>query len=182
MAAGKDSDQVVAGPGLIYVAPVGTTEPTTVSSTLDPAFTAVGYTSEGTTITYEITNEAITVAEEFDPIRYQTTGREGTVAFSLAQASIGRLALALNLGASINDGALSVEPPEPGSEQRVMIVLDCENHGRWLFRKCINASSLEIAFKKAPDLTLFPVEFRLEKPTGVAPFKVFAYGADGLVA
>lgn len=182
MAAGKDSEQVTAGPGLIYVAALGTTEPTSVSSALDAGFKQVGYTTEGLTFTYEITNEAIEVAEEFDPIRYQTTGRNGTVAFTMAQASIGRLALALNSGAALNDSQATYEPPEPGEETRVMILHQGENGGRILFRQCINASSIEMAFKKAPDLNTIPVEFRLEKPTGVPPFKVWGYGPDGLIA
>jgi hypothetical protein len=174
----RNSNQVVSGPGLLYVASVGTAEPTSATATLDPAFREVGYTTEGTTLKYSIKNEALMVAEEFDPIRYQTTSREGSVAFTMAQSDVQNLALALNLGPTVADtpGA-GLEPPAPGTEQRVMLVLKTDFGALWIFRQCINASDLTIAFKKAPNLTTLPVEFRLEKPTGLQPFKV--YGAYG---
>lgn len=171
----RNSAQVLAGPGLLYVAPVGTAEPTSASAALDAAFREVGYTTEGTTVTYEITSEAIEVAEEFDPIRYQTTGRNGTVSFAMAQSSISNLALALNQGAAVADNPGSgIEPPEPGAEVRVMMVLQTETGARWIFRQLFNASSIEIAKKKSPNLSTIPVEFKMEKPTNKTPFKVFA--------
>lgn len=169
----EDSSQVQAGPGLLYVAPIGTAEPTSATGTLDPAFRQVGYTKEGTTIKYTITSSKIEVAEEFDPVRYQTTAREGSVEFALAQASISNLVLALNQGVVANDNALSVEPPAVGAEVRVMIVLDTELGARWVFRQCLNASDLSIARKKAPDYATISCQFMLEKPTGKQPFIAF---------
>lgn len=176
----RDSDEVQAGPGLLYVAPIGTAEPTSATATLDSAFREVGYTESGPTFTYEVANDGIFVAEEFDPIRYQTTSRTGTLKFEMAQISIENLALALNQGANVSHSSTSIEPPEPGSEVRVMFVHQTEQGARWIFRQCINASSIELARKKAPDKGLIPVEFRLEKPTGLAPFKALP-NADGLI-
>lgn len=168
------SANVLLGPGLLYVAPVATTEPTNASTALPSAdWRAVGYTEDGTTFTYEITNEAIEVEEEFDPVFYRTTGRMGTVAFQMAEITRQNLALAVNLGADAANNAASLEPPAPNSEVRVKVALDTDDGARWIWRQCLQASSIEIARKKAPDKTLLPVEFRLEKPTGVQPWIVF---------
>lgn len=168
------SSNVILGPGLLYVAPVGTTEPTNASTVLPSAnWREVGYTEDGTTFTYEITNEPIEVEEEFDPIFYRTTGRSGTVAFQMAEVTRQNLALAVNVGAAAPNNAASLEPPSPNSEVRVMIALNTDDGARWIWRQCLQASSIEIARKKAPDKALLPVEFRLEKPTGLQPWIVF---------
>lgn len=175
---------VKTGPGLIYVAPVGTTEPTTASAALPSAWRPVGYTEEGVTISYAINNEPIEVAEEFDPIRYETTSREGSVSWSMAEVKRDNLALVLNKGA--NDGLSgSLEPPAPGSEVRVMIALDTAGSSatpntaqsasgaRWVFRQAIQAEAIEMARGKAPTKGLIPATFRLEKPAAAQPYIVF---------
>lgn len=166
------SSNVLIGPGLLYVAPIGTAEPASATATLNAAFREVGYTDAGTTFRYELTNEPIEVAEEFDPVAYATTGRAASVAFAMAESTRANLALALNSGA---DAAATgtYEPPEPGDEVRVMILLQTEEGARWLFRRCLQADTVEIARQKAPQKALIPVTFRLEKPTGAAPFKVW---------
>lgn len=175
---------VKTAPGLIYVAPTGTTEPTTASAALPSAWRPVGYTEEGITISYGINNEPIEVAEEFDPLRYETTSREGSVAWSMAEVSRQNLALALNQGAAAASTG-SLEPPAPGAELRVMIALDTggtsttanasqpTTGARWIFRQAIQAEAIEIGRSKAPDKALIPVNFRLEKPSGSQPFIVF---------
>lgn len=163
---------VLIGPGLLYVAPIGTTEPASATATLDAAFRAVGYTDAGTTFRYEITNEAIEVAEEFDPIAYATTGRAASVAFQMAENTRQNLALALNSGANAATSG-SYEPPDPGTEVRVMVLLQTEEGARWLFRRCLQADTIEMQRQKAPAKALIPVTFRLEKPTGAKPFIVF---------
>lgn len=168
-----DSAAIAIGPGSLYVADIGTTDPTSATATLPSAWRAVGYTEEGNTFTYEITTEDVEVAEEFDPVRIDTTKRSGTVAFSMAEMTRANLALALNLGASAVNDTTAIEPPAPNTELRVKIVLDTFGGSRWLFRRCIQSGSLEIGRKKSPDKSLIPVEFKLEKPTGLQPFKVF---------
>lgn len=168
-----DSAAIAIGPGTLYVAAIATADPTSATASLPSTWRAVGYTEEGNTFTYEITQEEIEVAEEFDPVRIDTTKRAGTVAFSMAEMTRANLALALNLGAAATNDTTAVEPPAPGAELRVKIVLDTLGGSRWLFRQCIQGGSLEIARKKSPDKALMPVEFKLEKPTGLQPFKVF---------
>lgn len=178
-----DPDEVQLGPGILHVAPIGTTEPTSASATLPSAWREIGWTEEGSTFTYELTTEDVPVAEEFDPVKVATTARTVTVAFQMAQSTRENLALALNAGANADNDGSSFEPPTPGSETRVMIVWtsdDSEPARRWIFRRCFQSGSVEMARQKAPNKTLLPVEFRLEKPEGSAPFKVFP-NANGLI-
>lgn len=165
-------DNVSMGPGTIYVAPIGTTEPTDNTTALPSAWRAIGYTEEGSVFTFDTSVEDIDVAEEFYPVATKVTAVSASVSFAMAEPTQQNLALALNTGAAGGAGA-SFEPPAPGTEVRVMFAVDKENGARWVFRKCFQAGSIEIANRKAPDKTLLAVEFRLEKPTGVQPWKVF---------
>lgn len=168
---------VTLSPGLLYVAPIGTTEPASASAALATSWREVGYTDEGSTISYVLNVEAVEVAEELDVIKWATTGREGSVSFAMAETTRRNLALSLNSGANAANDATAIEPPAPGSEVRVMMVYDTEDDARWIFRQCIQAGTIEISNQKAPQKRLIPVEFRLEKPTGLQPFKVFPNAA-----
>lgn len=176
----KSSDEVLLGAGTLYVAPIGTTEPTSASATLPSAWREVGYTDDGTAFGFTYTNEPIEVEEEFYPVKYATTSVELAVGFAMKQTSRRNLALALNAGADAASDGTSFEPPDPGDEVRVMLVYDTEDGARWIFRKVFQGGTVNMARKKAPDASLIPVEFRVEKPTGLAPFKVFPTAA-GLV-
>jgi len=178
MAAGGSSANIQLGAGRLYVAPVGTTEPTTASAALPSAWRAVGYTEEGTTITVELSNEAIEVAEEVDPVLYVLASRANSLNASLAEVIRKNLALAMGVGAAeVNDGT-TFEPPEPGDEVAVMLAWDSEESAgatnvRWLFRQCKVNGSIEIQRAKAPNKSMLPVTWNMEKPAGLAPWKVF---------
>lgn len=172
-------DNVVAGPGWLYVAPFGTTFPTDATTPLGNAFVPVGYTEEGSTFSYAITREDLNVAEEVSPIKSYTTAVETKVAFSMAEATAENLILALNGG--VVSSPTEVEPPAPGTESYITMVLEADTGARWLYRKCVQTGTVEVAHKKAPDKTLIPVEFKLYVPnTSDALFTVFL-GASGLV-
>lgn len=176
-----DADEVLLGAGVLYVAPIGTAEPTTASAALPSAFREVGWTDQGSAIDIAYTNEGIPVAEEFYPVKYVTTGVEISVGFAMKQMTRANLALALNLGANAASDASALEPPSPGEEVRVMLVLDTEEGARWLFRRAIQGGSVNIARQKAPNVALLPVQFRVEHPGGQdAPFTVFP-NADGVI-
>lgn len=175
------SNDVQLGPGLLYVAPVGTAEPTSASAALATAWREIGFTEEGSQFTYELSSEDVFVAEEFDPIRVATTSRTATLAFQMAEVTRRNLALALNVGANEADDGTWFEPPDVGSEVRVMIVHEPEEPAsRWIFRQCFQTGSIEMSRKKAPDKALIPVEFKLEKPTGLRSFRVYP-DADGRI-
>lgn len=166
-------EEVLLGPGLLYAAPIGTADITDTSTPLPSAWREVGYTDEGSTIDLAYTNEAVPVAEEFFPVKYVTTGVELAVGFAMKQASRRNLALAMNAGADAANDDTSFEPPDPGSEVRVKLVLETDEGARWLFRQCFQGGTVSIQRNKAPNVALLPVQFRIEKPTGESPFEVF---------
>jgi hypothetical protein len=172
--------EVLFGPGTLYVAPIGTTELTSASAAVPTAWREVGWTDAGSAIDIAYTNSAVNVEEEFYPVLYKTTAVEMTLGFSMKQASRENLALALNVGANAANDATSLQPPAPGDEVRVAIMLDTDDGARWIFRKCFQSGSLKIDRKKAPNAALLPVQFRLEKPAGAEPWVVFP-NADGVI-
>lgn len=179
MAAGGNPANVDLGPGRLYYAPIGTTEPTDCSTALPSAWVVVGYTEEGTEIATEITSEMIEVAEELDPIAYEQTRRTTKVTFSMAETTKRRLGLALGTGGSETDNAASFEFPDAGTTVAVMFVWDSDDvpsatNKRWLFRKCTPTGTVSTARRKAPQKALIPVTFDCAKPsTAVRSVKVF---------
>lgn len=185
MAAGGIASNVTLGPGRLYVAPIGTAEPTDATSPMPSAWRPIGYTEQGTGFTTETTSEPVEVAEELDPIRYVNTRRLSSVAFEMAEATRRNLALALNLGANADNDDTALEPLDPEDEVRIMIVWDSDDtpgatNRRWLFRQCYQSGQVELANRKAPQKRLIGVNFRLEKPDGAAAYKIFP-NASGLI-
>ncbi len=189
MAAGGTTANVQLGPGRIYIAPIGTAEPTNASTALPSAWQALGYTEDGTTFTVEITSEPIEVAEELDPILYVNTRRTNALKIQAAEFTRRNLALALASGLVVNDASF-FEPVNPGSEVKTMIVWDSnedptvaqggQGNRRWIFRQCSSAGTIEIHRQKAPNKALLPVTLNVEKPSGLAPFRVYP-NSNGLV-
>lgn len=185
---------ILTDPGFLWIGPLGTTEPTNTvaggvfTDAIDAAFIPLGATEAGSTFAYSSTVEAITVAEFFDPIRYQTTERGGNIAFNLADFTLSNYRRALNggvaaLAATSGTGATAlykVEPPEPGEEVRAMILWEStDSTVRLLLRQTIQGGEISSAFAKAPAFATIPCTFNIEVPTsGAKPFTLWAAGED----
>lgn len=192
MAAGGNSDNIPLGVGRLYVAPLGTAEPTSASAAMPSAWRAVGYTEDGSAFSTSATNEPIEVAEEVDPVLYALARRDNTLAFTMVEITRQNLALALGDAANASAGAFAandgtaLEPPTAGSETAVMIVWDSEDDAtngenrRWLFRQCKPGGTIELPRRKAPSKATIAVTFNLEVPAGLKPWKAFP-NADGVV-
>lgn len=185
MAAGGNANNIVLGVGRLYVAPIGTTEPTNCSSALPSAWRAVGYTQEGSALTSDKTMEAVEVAEEIDPLRYVATRRMNTLVLSLAEVTRQNLALVMAQGANVTNDASSFDAPDPGTEVAVMGVWDLldtpgPTNIRWIFRQMKPGGALTIPRRKGVEKAVLPVTFNLEKPSGLAPWRVFP-NSSGLV-
>lgn len=187
MAAGGNPNNISLGAGRLYVAPIGTAEPISASTALDVAFRSVGYTEEGTTVRVDLTNEEIEVAEELEPVLYVQNKRTVMLMVQMAEATRRNLALAIGGAANAANDATSYEPPDPGQESAFMVVWDSEetatgnaDNVRWLFRSCKSGGQIETQRNKAPNKALLPIELNVQKPAGLAPFKVFP-SATGLV-
>lgn len=169
------TETISLGAGKIYEALLGSAEPLDISVAWDAAWKEIGYTEEGSEFSYEFSTDPVEVAESYDPVFYKTTGRTGTVSFSMAENTVRNLTVAFNGGTVTTnvDGSFNYEPPEPGEEVRRMLAFESEDGTeRWIFRQVFQGGSVSMARRKGADKTLLPVEFRLEKPTGaVKPFR-----------
>jgi hypothetical protein len=178
-------------PGYLWGAPLGTTEPTPTvaggkfTDALPAAWIPFGPTAEGSTFSYSTTVEAIRAAEFFDPIKYATTERNGSLAFNLLNYTLSNYKRALNGGmaALTSTGTTgteltSFEPPDPGTEVRIMLVWESTDATvRMLFRQCIQGGEVSSQFQKAPATPAIPCTFNLEIPTGTTkPFKIWGAG------
>jgi hypothetical protein len=101
----KDRTKVRVGPGTLYSAVVGATEPTNLAASWGVAWTDLGYTEDGSVFTITPSFEDIEVAEEFDPIDVLKTGQDMTVAFNLAQLTAENLQIAANGGTIATNSA-----------------------------------------------------------------------------
>jgi hypothetical protein len=164
------------GPGILWIAPLGTTEPTDLTTawgTVAAAWVQLGYTDEGSEFSYSIDTDRVEVAEELDPIKIAVNSREIKVSFALAEMTATNLKRGMNGGTiTSGSGIVTFEPPDLGSEVRVMIGFESEDHQeRWVYRQCFSNGEITVPRKKGSDKTIISCEFELEKPTGVAPFK-----------
>jgi hypothetical protein len=185
---------VITDPGYLWVAPIGTAEPTPsvtgskFTDALPAAWIPFGATTDGSTFAYSTTVEAIRVAEFFDPIKYATTERGGSMAFNLANWTLSNYKRALNGGVAAltptgttGTELSTFEPPAPGSEVRSMIMWESTDATvRILMRQCIQGGEISSAFQKAPNIAAIPCTFNLEIPmtAGVQPFKIWGAGLN----
>lgn len=162
---------VALGPGYLYLAVLGSTEPTDLTAAWDAAWKPLGYTEEGSTFSYAPTYENVEVAEELDPIDSVATGRQIRVGFSLAENT------ALNYKRAMNGGTITVtgvdpdeifsfEPPDLGDEVQVMLGFESESHDeRWVWRQCKQVGTVETQRRKGAAKGLIPMEFDVFKPS-----------------
>lgn len=180
MAAGGSSANVQLGPGRLYVAPLGTAEPTTNDSALPSAWRPIGYTEEGSAFSTTLTNSEVEVAEEVDPILYVLSKRTNTLALTMAETTRKNLGLALgDMTAAFASGSAEFEPPDPGEEEACMLLWDSAEsptdplNTRWLFRQAKPGGTIELPRRKSPAKATIAVTFSLEKPAAATPYKVW---------
>lgn len=173
MTVGRDSVPIDVGAGTLYIAPIGTAEPASLTAAWDVGFVDLGYTEKGHMFTVGMTVNAVEVAEEYYPVGYSVLTKTGTVAFSLSQMTAKNLQVA-NAGGTITVGATDVqfEPPLAGTESRYMLAWEATDHSeRYLWRRCFQTGPSATNRDKALPQALIPVSFDLEKPTGKVPWK-----------
>lgn len=182
-------------PGYLYAAPLLSTEPTnTVAGSIftdawPVAWISLGATKEGSNFTYGSKVEPISVAEFFDPIKYSTTERSGSLSFAMANATLHNVKRALNGGVGAitptsGTGATSLakfEPVAPGSEVRIMLGWEStDNTTRIVIRQSIQGGDMSMEFQKAPAFAVLPCTFNFEVPSALAVFSVYSAGVARL--
>lgn len=191
MARAVAAPNLLVDPGFLWIAPLATAAPTnTVSAgkfSDDPAaaWIPLGATQEGSTFAYSATVEPMRVAELFDPVKYATTERGGSIAFNLADFTLSNYRRALNGGiaelvptGTAGSELTTLEPPDPGAEVRSMILWESTDQTvRLMLRQCLQGGEISSAFKNAPDFAVIPCTFNLEIPQGGAkPWTMWAAG------
>lgn len=173
-----DSTQVIAGPGKLYVAVLGSTLPTFDAHGEYPvvwpaAWKAVGYTDAGIDVTYSPTIKEITVDEETAPVSDILTAEKFTLACHLAEVTLQNLNRAISASTYVDDSAaneeihvsigsqslnytmVGIEGPAPGTNLKRVIIL----------RKALAKGN--VAFKiQRKDKVVFPVEFDARQISG----------------
>lgn len=179
-----NSSNVKVAAGTLYAAPIGTTEPTSVSGVWPTGWVSLGYTEQGSEFDFGPAVTPITVEEEFYPVRQAITSYTGKITFVLAELTQQSLALALNAGIgssvvtasqSTAGGMFSQEPVTPGSEVRVMLGWGTEFEGaststdpfqKFIWRQCLQVGQVKRVMRKGATKASYSVEFALEKPSG----------------
>lgn len=181
--------QILSDPGFGYYAPIGTSFPTnTVAGSVftdawPAGWVSWGATEDGSSFKYATNIEAVKVAEFFDPIKYSTTERTGSFAFSLASWELAKLKFALNGGTlTVVSGTTTTQlnsytPPVPGAEVRTMLGWESLDHTvRLVIGQAVNGGTLQFDFKKAPAFASLATEFSFEIPSSGFPFTWFTAG------
>lgn len=175
MAERGNPNAVRVGPGKLYVAALESAEPPDLVTAWPGAWTLLGYTEEGSEFVFEQTFEDVNVAEELDPILVLQTARRVLVNFASAEMTAANMQRALNGGTITTPGGIvKFEPPGVGDYTHIMLGWEAEdNMERFIFRKCLQTGSLNIARRRAPDKATLPMSFACTKPAGAATFTYY---------
>jgi hypothetical protein len=185
-----NSNNVKIGPGTLYAAPIGTSEPVSVTGAWPAGWTPLGYTDQGSSFQFGPQVAAVMVEEEFWPLQQAVVSYSGKLDFVLAETTRQNLLFALNAGigsstvsaaeGSNGDGSLWAEPPAQGTEVRVMLGWDSlpeaatagnDPVGRLIVRKALQVGQVTRLARKGNNKSMYACSFALEKPTGVQPFR-----------
>lgn len=179
-----NTDSLALGPGTLYAAPLGSTEPDSVSGAWDTAWTKLGYTSGGSTFTSTLGSDAVDVDEDLDPARIVLNTRTTTFAFNLAEITARNLLLALNGGlANLTDtnadGSVNIEPPDAANTVRVMLGWDAlasgttptDPSGRLIIRQALQTGDLSMVNQKGNTPKTISSTWTAEKPANAKPFR-----------
>jgi hypothetical protein len=185
---------VATDPGYLFWAPIGTAEPThavtssVFSDAWPGAWLPLGATDAGSTFGYQIDTDKIEAAEFFDPIRYVTTGRTGTMEFGLVSIHTNNIKRALNGGTitTTGTGATTMStytPPAPGSEVRCMIGWESlDNTERLIAYQCLSSGQVQLQRQKGSARAVLPFTLNMEIPASGNPFKHISAGVARLGA
>lgn len=171
---------VLTDPGFLWIAPLGTAAPTNTvtggefSDAVAAAWIPLGATTEGSTFAYSTSVEPIRAAELFDPVKYVTTERSGSIAFNLMNYTLSNYRRAMNGGVAAltatgtaGSELTTLEPVDPGDEVRSMILWESTDSTlRLMLRQTLQGGEVSSAFQRAPSIAAIPCTFNLEIPTG----------------
>lgn len=152
-----DGDRLVAGTAKsagVWLAPVGSTLPTTASEALDAAFWTVGYVGDdGVSLGGDSSSEDVFAWQSVAPVKTIITGRQMTVGFTLIETSPETLALYFDTDAPTETGgAFTLDVPStPGAKEYAVVVdvQDGTTELRFVFPKSALSEAGEITVTKS---------------------------------
>lgn len=118
-----DADNVrVAVTGAVYVAPTGTTAPTSASSTPDVAFKDLGYVSEeGVTETRDRTTDKIKAWQNAATLREVVTETDCTYTFTLVETKLETVELYYGATVAGATGSVVIDPENTGGRKAYIV-------------------------------------------------------------
>lgn len=181
---------VISGPGTLYAAPLGTTEPVSATGAWAAGWTQLGYTAQGSQFHVKPSVSPVMVEETYWPVRNAFTAMEAHITFNLAEMTFQNWMLALNSGIGTSqltgtsgtnpDGSKWVEAADVGQEVRVMLGWDSLSpaatsegtvSGRLIVRQAVQVGQVQVSRRKGATIAEIACDFQLEKPPGVMPFR-----------
>lgn len=169
------STNLIQGPATLYVGVFGATEPLTVGTAPDAAWTDVGGTRDGVELSINDEYAVLEVDQLIYEVGRRRTKRTVTVKTSLAEATLANLARAIANSAPVSNvltgddglaafapayGALLIDGIAPGGFRRRITV-----------RKTLPTDSVATGYKK-DGMTLIPVTWTLHwVSASISPFK-----------
>ncbi len=175
---------LIMGPGALYRGAFGAAEPADTQVNSSPAasaWTDVGGTQDGVTLTISQTLKELEVDQVVDVPGRRLTKREATIKTNLAEATLDNLAVALNNATATVTGAgfAAWSPPNDTSATQPTysaLIFDGFAPGgfrrRVFVRRVLSTEDVGIAYKK-DDQTLLPVTFAAHfVSASVAPFRI----------
>jgi hypothetical protein len=146
------------------------------------AWIPLGRTTGGIKIDDNATASQIESAEDYYPLGYRTTKRDGTLSFTLMNFTATNLSRALNGAVTTVTGTTTttltrVDAPNPTNEVPCMIGWQSlDNTVRFVARQVRNAGNLSIQMAKAPSTADIAWTANLEKPIATQPYSWWTAG------
>jgi hypothetical protein len=181
-----DATQIVAGPGLLYVAPLGTALPSEVGPGEIPVvwpagWLAVGYTEAGIDMVYTPSIKLLTVDEETAPVGDILTTEKFTIAAILAEVTLENLNRAISASSLTVDGVNGIKSVQGGSLALKYVMVGVQgpapgtNKARTcILEKAISMQALSMKMQRT-SMTTFPVTFDARKLSGRPLFEFVDY-------
>jgi hypothetical protein len=179
------------GPGILYWAPLATSEPvhTPAASAFPTAawggsWAPLGSTDAGSQFSDSLDTDNITVAESVYPQAIVGTARTATWTVALAEWNRTNLQRALNTTTSTPTGTgatllTQIDPPDVGQEVRCMVGWQSEDNTiRMVARQCLQTGDISAGFRPGADNATLAIVWRFEKPgAGISPYSIYLAGA-----
>lgn len=165
----------IAGRAYMYLAAVGTTQPSDTTTALDAGWAPVGlFTQDSLSFSTEPQFEEVQSHQSDYPVRRFQTGDAATVSVDLQEFNEDNLVSVFGGGAVTDEGGgiYKYTAPTLGSRAEVAVVIeaiDGTKRQRWVFPRCLQVEGVDISLNKTQEARL-PLRLAVLGGDGAAPF------------